>query len=427
LMPRTSVWSGYKNNQCKYYTDNDPVLFYASTAGGTPFRGCLHVADEGHTLIIGSNTSLVMNFLAAQQCRYKNAKIFVFDSNHASFAMTSSIPESVHYDIGYGDDSISFQPLAYLDNQEDFTFAVDWLAGLCKINKFDIKPHHLTIIGEVLEIIRKEANHRQRTLSYFYYHITSKDADLAAQFKPYISTSGNSLQNMIFEATENYLTLGAFTVFEIEKLARKGDGTLIPTILYLFYMIERSLDGSPVSIYLHDGWTIFKHPVFSGFLDDWLRKIATKNVQIIIGVHQPADILKSEIAGILMQSCKTKIFTANLNANSTQKSSYLELGLNEVQVELIGSAIANREYYFTSPLGNRLIQFHLGDLSKIFLQPPSLEQIEQIRELQTKDKNLFGYNWIKQNALLDEIADFWLNSHKKFTQTDNLQKGSTNE
>jgi type IV secretion/conjugal transfer VirB4 family ATPase len=416
LMPTTSVWAGYKNNPCKYYSinQNNPVLFYASTTGGTPFRGCLHADDDGHALIIGSNGSLVMNFLAAQQCRYKNAKIFIFDTNHASLALANGISNSVYYDIGNGDNSIFFQPLAYLDNQEDFSFAIDWLSELCKVNGFEIKPKHITAISEVLNIIRKEAKQEQRTLSYFYYQISSKDEELANQFKPYIITTGNGLQNNIFEARKNYLKFGNFTVFEIEKLARKGDSILIPTILYLFRMIEISLDGSPVSIYIHDGWTIFKHHVFRGYLDDWLRKISGLNVQIIIGVHQPSDITNSEIAGILMQSCKTKIYTANINATGTQKLNYTQLGLNDTQINLIGTSIVNREYYFTSPLGNRLIQFRMGELAKIFLQPPSIEQIEQINALKIKYGALFGYHWIKQHNLIEEIAEFWLEMHNKF-------------
>ncbi|MBP9777771.1 MAG: hypothetical protein KBD25_01150 [Rickettsiaceae bacterium] len=416
LIPTSAVWSGYKNNPCTYYANNNPVLFYASTAGGTPFRGCLHVGDDGHALVIGANGSIVMNFLAAQQGRYKNARVFVFDSNHSSLTLSYSIPQSVHYDLGY--DSVgsggttTFQPLAYLDTQEDLSFCIDWLAELCEVNGFKVQPAHVTIISEVLEIMRREANTNQRTLSYFYYLISSRNEELATQYKPYITSTGGGLQSQIFDAKENRLTLTNFTVFEMNQLARKGDTTLIPTILYLFHMIERSLSGTPVSIYIHDGWTIFKHPVFRDYLDDWLRKIASQNVQIIIGVHQPSDIIKSEIAEILMQSCKTKIFTANLNANGTQKPSYEELGLNEMQISLISNAIVNQEYYFTSPLGNRLIQFNLGELAKVFLYPQL--DIDIIRQLKAKHGDLFGYEWILHNKLLPEMAEYWLKMHNQF-------------
>ncbi|MDQ5921630.1 MAG: type secretion system protein TrbE [Pseudomonadota bacterium] len=425
LMPTTSVWSGYKYNPNKYYKqlNTDSVLFYASTAGGTPFRGCMHVGDDGHALVIGTNNQIVMNFLAAQQCRHKNAKVYIFDSNHASIALTYGIQSSVHYDIGYGENSISFQPLAFLDTQEDFTFAVDWLAEICVINGFDVKPVHISIINEVLQIIRKEAQKEQRTLSYFYLQMTSKNEELAAQIKPYISSSGDGLQNYLFDADKNRLTLNNFTVFEMEQITRKGDATLIPAILYLFHMIERSLDGSPVSIYIHDGWTIFKHPVFREYLDDWLRKIAALNVQLIIGVAQPSDITNSAIAEILMQTCKTKIYTANLNARGTQKKSYENLGLNFSQIDLIANSVVNRDYYFTSSLGSRLIQFHMGDIAKVFLQCPSIEELEQIRELKATYGDLFGYHWIKQSGLIDEIAEFWLEVHNKYVEQQKLLQG----
>lgn len=426
LMPTSSVWSGYKKHPCQYYGEDAPVLFYASTAGSTPFRGCLHVQDDGNALVIGSNGSVVMNFLAAQQCRFKNSKVFIFDNNHASLPLTHGIANSVHYNLGYGDATESFQPLAFLDTQKDFTFAVEWLAELCEIQGFKIKPKHITIISDTLEMIRKTSSPSKRTLEYFSFHMRPTGEDMeefSAQFSPYVS--GSSLQSKIFSAKENKLTLKDFTVFEMSQLAHAGDATLIPAVLYLFHMIERNLDGSPVSIYIHDGWTIFKHPIVRDYLDDWLRKMSTNNVQIVIGVHQPSDITSSEIAGILMQSCKTKIYTANLNAKGTQKESYEELGLNETQIELIGSAITNREYYFTNQLGSRLIQFNLGELAKAFLFPPSLEDIEEIARLKEKHGDMFGYYWIKHKKLIDQIANYWLTAHNKFVQknglsTDNL-------
>ena len=121
-----------------------------------------------------------------------------------------------------------------------------------------------------------------------------------------------------------------------------------------------------------------------------------------------------------MQSCKTKIYTANLNAKGTQRSSYEELGLNETQIELIGSAVTNREYYFTNQLGSRLIQLNMGEVAKAFLQPPSIEDMGQVSELKAKHGSMFGYHWIVYKNLIGEIAEFWLKAHKKFTQNKTL-------
>jgi type IV secretion system protein VirB4 len=415
LMPTSAIWSGYKQNPCEYYKDNNPVLFYAGTSGNTPFRGCLHVEDNGHALVIGSNGSLVMNFLAAQQCRYKNSKVIVFDNNHASLPLTYGIADSVHYDLGY-ESAITFKPLANIDTHEDFTFAVEWLCKLCEVNNFKIKPAHITAITSTLAMIRDTAQPHQRTMSYFSYHMNPTGEameEFATQFKPYIGSSGG-MQGQIFDATTDKLELKDFTVFEMSQLNRMGDTTLIPTVLYLLHMVERSLEGSPVSIYIHDGWTIFKHPVFRGMIEEWLRKISNKNVQIIIGVEQPSDIIKSEIADILMQSCKTKIFTANLNAKATQKSSYEFMSLNETQINLISNAVVNRQVYFTNPLGSRLIDLDLAELNRIFIYPPALTDLKVLRKMKKEAQDMFGYEWIRHNRILPEIAEFWKSKHEEF-------------
>jgi type IV secretion system protein VirB4 len=41
---------------------------------------------------------------------------------------------------------------------------------------------------------------------------------------------------------------------------------------------------------------------------------------------------------------------------------YRSFGLNDAQIQIIASATPKREYYYTSPLGNRLFSLALGDV-----------------------------------------------------------------
>jgi type IV secretion system protein VirB4 len=43
-------------------------------------------------------------------------------------------------------------------------------------------------------------------------------------------------------------------------------------------------------------------------------------------------------------------------------SFYRSFGLNDQQIAIIAGATSKREYYFTSPLGNRLFSLALGDV-----------------------------------------------------------------
>lgn len=425
LMPTTSIWAGFHENPCRYYKEarNNPPLFYASTTGNTPFRLSLHVGDIGHTLVLGSSRggkSTKLNFIATQHMRYKNARVFHFDNGRSALPLCYAM-NGTHYDIGFEDNTITFKPLEFLENREDFSFACDWLAEICELNNFTVKPQHRTIINDVLGIIRDEGKNNQRTMSYFYYQISSRDNELAQVFKPYTKLDGDNLQASLFDATENNLALSKYTVFELEQLIKKGDETLIPTIRYLFHMIERSIAdlpaGAPIAIILDEAWAIFKNKIFQNIIDEWLRKIAKKNVFLVIASTQINDVLKSDISDVLIDNCKTKILLPNPEATKPYIAEiYKKFGLNDKQIDLISYAVPQRDYYYMSSLGNRMFNLNLGDIALTFLGKASIPDITRARELKQQYGDLFGYHWLKENKQ-DEFADIWLNKHKEIGGT----------
>lgn len=416
LLPTTAVWAGSRENSCRYYREakNNPVLFYGSTTGNTPFRASLHVGDIGHTLILGpsrTGKSVLLNFIAAQHNRYKNSKTYIFDNGLSSLPLCYGIGKNaVHYDIGADDTNISFKPLEHLDSDEDFAFACEWLADLCTVQGFEVKAKHRTMIAETLKIIRDEAIDTQRTLSYFYYQISSRDEDdrtFSDQFKAYSKKSGGGMQAVIFDAENDNLSLSSFTVFELEKLAKKGDHILIPAIRYLFHMIERSVDGSPILIVIDEAATPFKHPIFRALLDDWLRKIAKKNVYLVMATQQLSDVMNSEIFDVLTDNCKTKILLANESAEKEYiRGLYTKFGLNEKQIELVANAIAQKEYYWMSSLGNRMFRLDLGDTALSFLARTSVEDITNAKAIKKTYGNKFGYHWLKHTGY-EKMAEVW--------------------
>lgn len=402
LLPTTAVWAGATENQCRYYKEagNNPVLFYGSTTGNTPFRASLHVGDIGHTLILGpsrTGKSVLLNFIAAQHNRYRYSKVFIFDNGLSSLPLCYGV-NGTHYDIGADDVNIAFKPLEHLQSEEDFAFACEWLADLCTVQGFEVKAKHRTMIAETLIIIRDEATNQQRTLSYFYYQISSRDdgdREFSEQYKVYTRNSGG-MQGTIFDATEDGLTLSQFTVFELERLAKKGDHILIPAIRYLFHMIERSVDGSPILLVIDEAATPFKHPIFRALLDDWLRKIAKKNVYLVMATQQLNDVMNSEIFDVLTDNCKTKILLANESAEKDYiKSLYIKFGLNEQQIKLIAYAIAQKEYYFMSTQGNRMFRLDLGETALSFLARTSVEDIKHAKSLKKTYSSKFGGQWLK--------------------------------
>jgi type IV secretion system protein VirB4 len=420
IMPTTSVWSGYTKNPCQYYEENSPPLFYASTEGGTPFRGCTFVGDIGHTLILGpsrSGKSVFLNFLAAQHFRYKGARGYHFDNGYSGLPLCFAM-NGAHYDIG-SQSILNFKPLALLGNAEDFSFTVQWLTELAEINLLRrLTAEEKTDITQVLEIIKHQGTTEQKTINYFYMQLKArnKNPELAAAYIEYTTIGGrNTLKSTIYNAVTDHLALSFYSVFELEKLMKAGDDVFIPTVRYLFYMIQRSLDGSPTFIMLEEAWAILKHPVMQEMLDEWLRAVAKKGVFIILCSQQVNDIFKSEIKDVLLDQCKTKIFLPNPSvvSNEYNASLYYQLGLNKKQVSLIGNAIPQRHYYFSNPIGNRLINLELNTVARVFLTKTGMEDINRARQMKIKYKEQFGYYWLKLFNL-DNAAEYWLENFNDF-------------
>ncbi len=427
LMPTTDVWAGYEKNPCSFYVNNNPPLFYASTRTGAPFRGCLHVDDLGHTFIAGpsrAGKSVLLNFIAAQEFRYKNTQIFHYDNGYSGqilcFAMNGS-----HYDIGSDNTLLNFKPLALVDNPEDFTFLVQWLCEIAELNlNRQVNADEKNDITRVLEIIRQQGTPEQKSMSYFYFQLKAlaKNNELAQAFIGYTTAASNSsIKSSIFNATKDTLSFSKFSMFELEKLLKMSDDIFIPAIRYLFHMNYRALDGSPTTIIIEEFQRLAQHPIGQRMLDEILRRWAKKGCKLILVTQQLNDILKSPIYDVIEDQCKTKIFLPNpsiLNNEKTPKL-YEQFGLNNKQISLIGNATPMREYYFANPLGHRLFNLDLQDVALAFLAKTNPDNLKLARQLKLKYKDQFGYSWLK-HFKLDAAAEYWAISYK------NIIRGESN-
>ena len=349
IMPTTDVWSGYEKNPCQYFEGNNPQLFYASTEGNTPFYGCLHVGDIGNAFLVGPSRmgkSVLLNFLAAQNFRYKGMGIYHFDNGYSGLPLCHAM-NGTHFDIASNESQLYFKPLNLLDNESDFSFCVDWLSEIAELNlNRKINSLERADITKILEIIQKQGKAEHKTINYFYLQLKShaKNNELANAFIEYTNLHGNgsTLKSKLFNAIEDKLSLSRFSMFEVEQLIKTGENVFIPTMRYIFHMIYRTLDGSPKVIIIEEFAAIIKHPIMQTAIETWLRRLAKKNVSITIGNARP-----------------------------------------------------QREYYLSNAVGNKLFNLNLNTVAITFLGKTSMEDILLAKKLKAQHKDLFGYYWLK--------------------------------
>lgn len=430
IMPTTDTWSGYEKHPSIYYQNNNPPTFYASTREGSMFRGCSYVGDIGHRFIVGpsrAGKSVLVNFLSAQEFRYKNQQLFHFDYGYSAQVLNFACNGSF-FDIITDQTSMAYKPLNLVDDEEGFNFLINWLCEIAELNLVrKVTVDEKNSITRVLEIIKANGTKEQRTMTYFYLQIKAhvKNTELEQAFVGYAGNANKqTIKSNIFNSIGDNLQLSRYSLFEMEKLMKLPEDIFIPVIRYLFHVIYKSLDGRPTLIVIEECQAFTKSQIMIDMIDDALRRFAKKSCSIALVTQQVNDLLNSPLWDVIQDQCKTKYFLPNpsLSTNESTPVLYRQFGLNDQEIRFIADATIQREYFFTNAMGSRLFNLELEDVNKCFLAKTSQSDLKAARQIKAKTKDLFGYYWLKYNKL-DDVAEEWLKIYKQFNGSKELNHG----
>jgi type IV secretion/conjugal transfer VirB4 family ATPase len=406
LLPITSVWAGLRENPSKLMPKHSPPLLFAATAGATPFRVNLHVADLGHTLMCGpsgAGKSTALGLIAAQWFRYPRAQVFAFDKGYSLFVLTKAAGGEF-YDLAGERTHLAFCPLREIDSDADLTWAVSWLEDLCRLNGLTVAPKHRNALTQALQQLRLSPS---RTLTELSANVQDLDVREALQFYTLSGPLGQLL-----DADEDVLSSGRFLTFETENLLQLDDKAVIPVLLYLFRRIEKRLDGSPTLVSLDEAWAYLRNGVFRERLRDWLKTFRRMNGIVLLSTQNLSDICSSDISDVILEMCPTKILLPNGEAtNPASKAFYDRLGLNSRELEILQASVPKQHYYLISPLGRRLISLGIHDVALSFVGINGREERQLVEDLIAQFPKTWQSAWlrVRAEALKDDRLEGWAN------------------
>jgi type IV secretion system protein VirB4 len=150
----------------------------------------------------------------------------------------------------------------------------------------------------------------------------------------------------------------------MHELMKSYPNAVMPVLTYLFHRLDQRFGRAPTLLILDEGWLFLDDPVFAPKIREWLKTLRKKKVYVVFASQSLADLAGSTILETVKESCFTKIYLPNRTAMDDERSIafYRGFGLNDQQIALIAGATPKREYYFTSPAGNRLFSLALGEL-----------------------------------------------------------------
>jgi len=394
LLPTSTIWTGLNQAPCPFYPPLSPPLMHCVTHGATPFRLNLHVRDVGHTFMFGptgAGKSTHLAMIAAQLRRYQGMSVYVFDKGMAMYPLTKAMGGK-HFTVAADGDQLTFCPLQYLETKGDRAWAMDWLDTVLALNNVITSPAQRNEIGNAIMSMYASG---AKTMSEF--SVTIQDSAIREAIKQY---TVDGTMGHLLDAEEDGLALSDFTVFEIDELMNLGEKYALPTLLYLFRRIERSLKGQPAVIILDEAWLMLGHPSFRDKIREWLKTLRKANCLVLMATQNLSDAANSGILDVIVESTATKIFLPNIYARDEGTAAlYYRMGLNARQIEIVATAIPKRQYYYVSENGRRLYDLALGPMALAFVGATDKESVADIKTLETKYGDQWVHEWLAGRGL----------------------------
>lgn len=395
IIPLSSAWQGLLQNDFTLETCGSSVpLCTCSTSYGTPFFLNLNVRDVGHTFVFGptgAGKSTLLALLMASATKYRDANIVCIDKQLSSRALM--VGGGGIY-IEPGKDTVAFQPLSELKSpktateseyNESLMWCQQFIEGLLVQQNISVTPAMSKVISETLRLVSKKEKDMQ-TLTTFQQYATYSDPEtgentIRTGLDPYCD--GGQFAS-IFDADRTTLQLSKLITIEMGSLMRLSEKAVAPALMYIFRYLEKLWNvptgaKQPLTfLFLDEAWLYLQHPIFAGFLQEWLRTLRKKKVFCIFATQEVAAAAKSSLSDTIAQQCLTKIYLADESATSPGlMDSYRYFGLTDSEIISLSNATMKKDYYFKNPNGCRMFTLDL-DLFQLALISPDHEMLDRI-------------------------------------------------
>jgi len=393
LFPLSAVWGGSATESNLY---QGPPLLATVTGGSTPFKLNLNFGDVGHTSIIGptgAGKSVLLAALATAFAKYQSpsgewAQVYFFDKERSSRITTLGVGGDF-YDLAADESPLAFQPFARIDEEAERNWAIEWVQALLK---HEVKsatfmtPEKKASLWNALVRLSLSPP-KDRTLTGLRTLV--QDKDIKDALGPY---TVDGPYGRLLDAESDTLGYARWQVFEMHELTKSYPNAVMPVLTYLFHRLDQRFGKAPTLLVLDEGWLFLDDPVFAPKIREWLKTLRKKKVYVVFASQSLADLAGSPLLETIKESCYTKIYLPNATAMDDERSMsfYRSFGLNDQQIAIIAGATPKREYYFTSPLGNRLFSLALGEVGLAYCAATSSDDqalADRWAELSTADFN----------------------------------------
>ena len=291
----------------------DPIAVFRSLAG-TVIWFHWHQDDVGNTLVTGETgsgkTTLVAFLLAMTAGR---ARLIALDHKRGWNLLFHAM--GGQYTI-LGNGKPNFAPLKSLsDTPDDLAFLFELIRGCILSDRgSELTPDQDRRLALGLRIVM-ELPAKDRSLGEVRRFLGIDPNGAGARLEKWCD--GKEL-GWVIDAPQDAISIdGRLCGLDTTSLLTNPRARE-PALLYLFYRINRVLDGTPTLIPIDEGWRVPFNETFSLLVEAQIRTIRSKNGVFVFITQGAKEILDAgRLARVLVEQCPTQIHLPNPRATET--------------------------------------------------------------------------------------------------------------
>ncbi|WP_117196071.1 VirB4 family type IV secretion/conjugal transfer ATPase [Rhizobium terrae] len=361
------------------------------TTSQTPYWFNFHRRDIGHFLVTGptgSGKTVALTFLLAQAFRVRpSPRAVFFDKDRGAEIFIRAMNGS--YEVLAPGTPTGFNPLQIANTGENRDFLVRLLKAMLRgdgASAFD-RQEEDTLERAIVRLMQEPA--AERTLANLSGLLTGRSRagpnDLHARLRPWIEGE----KAWLFNARHDVLSFKDRGVFGFDMTSiLDNDEVRTPALMYIYHRLDELFDGTPVMIFMDEGWRLLRDATFSDFIVDKMKTIRKLNGIVGFGTQSAADIVRSPASHTLIEQSATNIHFPNPRAD---EESYIQrFGLTVKEFNFIRNTPPEKRAFLIKHGNDSVIaRLDLGtmpDLIKVLSgRKETVEECAQLREVYGDD------------------------------------------
>ena len=359
-----------------------PAISLLQTTSSTPYFFNFHRRQVGNFTVVGptgSGKTVALSFLMAQAMRVSpRPRCAFFDKDRGAEVFIRAM--GGQYEVLQPGVPTGFNPFQLPGTPGDRDFVQNLLKFLVRPRDgTELRAEEVKILERAVDQIFLEPVTERRFADVTMLLRGRERAgheDLASRFEVWTHSRG-----WLFNNPRDLWSAGNGVFgFDLTKVL-DDDDIRTAALGYIFHRVEGLMDGTPMMMFIDEGWKILNDDKFSGFVTDKLKTIRKLNGIVGFGTQSAKDIVASKMAHTLIEQTPTNLFFPNPKADD---DSYLVgFKLSRAELEWVRSTPPeSRQFLIKHDHDSVIARLDLSDMPGLVkVLSGTSERVEEMENL----------------------------------------------